>query len=78
MAMTLLLSLLVFHSNFASAAVYRVGDARGWSFDSASWLGGKRFKAGDILSMLNLFKKVQFISPLRLFPSYCHVNSTVA
>ncbi|OWM84924.1 hypothetical protein CDL15_Pgr027711 [Punica granatum] len=49
MAVSLLLCLLVLHSDPAHAATYPVGDARGWSFDSAGWSGGKRFKAGDIL-----------------------------
>ncbi|KAK4802911.1 hypothetical protein SAY86_001114 [Trapa natans] len=48
-AMTLIVCLLILHPKFTRAAVYTVGGVRGWGFDSASWPGGKRFRAGDTL-----------------------------
>lgn len=77
MVMALLLCLLVLHPSFTRAAVYTVGGARGWSFDSASWLGGKRFKAGDILCMLTLLRESSIVTaPSFLLPScglYCSI-----
>ncbi|XP_050378454.1 basic blue protein-like [Argentina anserina] len=37
------------HYKIASAAVYAVGDAQGWSFGIQSWPIGKQFHTGDIL-----------------------------
>ncbi|KAF5185990.1 Basic blue protein [Thalictrum thalictroides] len=46
-AVTLLVLLL--HSEIVDAATFQVGDAGGWTFNSASWTKGKKFKAGDVL-----------------------------
>ncbi|XP_009765796.1 basic blue protein [Nicotiana tabacum] len=37
-------------TEMAQAAVYNVGDAGGWTFNTVSWPGGKRFRAGDTLA----------------------------
>ncbi|XP_051145923.1 basic blue protein-like [Andrographis paniculata] len=34
---------------FAQAAVYNVGDAKGWGFNVLGWEHGKNFRAGDTL-----------------------------
>ncbi|KAL6637052.1 hypothetical protein ACP70R_024624 [Stipagrostis hirtigluma subsp. patula] len=47
MAMVLLCVLL--HGELAESAVYTVGDRGGWSFNTAAWPRGKRFRAGDVL-----------------------------
>ncbi|XAR53122.1 hypothetical protein NMG60_11021535 [Bertholletia excelsa] len=41
--------LLVLNCEGAQAATYKVGGTAGWSFNTASWPRGKRFRAGDIL-----------------------------
>ncbi|PIA28516.1 hypothetical protein AQUCO_06900054v1 [Aquilegia coerulea] len=46
-AVTLLV--LLVHSEIADAATFTVGDAGGWTFNSASWAKGKKFRAGDVL-----------------------------
>ncbi|XP_010260470.1 PREDICTED: basic blue protein-like [Nelumbo nucifera] len=43
-----LLCLLV-HCEMARAATFTVGDAGGWTFNTAAWPRGKRFLAGDLL-----------------------------
>ncbi|XP_042375963.1 uncharacterized protein LOC121969784 isoform X1 [Zingiber officinale] len=48
-AQGLALLCLLLHSDFAGAATYTVGDSRGWTFNTASWPNGKRFRAGDVL-----------------------------
>ncbi|KAK7247321.1 hypothetical protein RIF29_42202 [Crotalaria pallida] len=47
-ALMLLLCLLL-HSEMAHAATYTVGGANGWTFNTAGWPKGKRFRAGDTL-----------------------------
>ncbi|KAL4353453.1 hypothetical protein GQ457_06G001680 [Hibiscus cannabinus] len=49
MAAVVLLCLLLSHLEFARAATYTVGGAGGWTFNTAGWPKGKRFKAGDTL-----------------------------
>ncbi|GAB0108220.1 hypothetical protein JMUB6875_72310 [Nocardia sp. JMUB6875] len=44
-----ILALAVTGTGVASAAVYTVGDQRGWTYNVAAWPKGKRFKAGDVL-----------------------------
>ncbi|XP_027113105.2 basic blue protein-like [Coffea arabica] len=48
-ATAMMLCLLVLHSGVAEAAIYRVGGAGGWTFNTVSWPSGKRFRAGDTL-----------------------------
>ncbi|WOL11897.1 hypothetical protein Cni_G20661 [Canna indica] len=48
MGSVLLLCLLI-HTEIADAATYVVGDRRGWTFNTAGWTRGKRFRAGDVL-----------------------------
>ncbi|XP_047306893.1 basic blue protein-like [Impatiens glandulifera] len=51
-AIVVLLCLMVFmimSSEVAQAATYKVGDAKGWTFNVESWPSGKRFRAGDTL-----------------------------
>ncbi|KAL3515603.1 hypothetical protein ACH5RR_022505 [Cinchona calisaya] len=45
----MMLCLLVLHSQVADAAVYTVGGANGWTFNTESWPAGRRFRAGDTL-----------------------------
>ncbi|KAK1314914.1 hypothetical protein QJS10_CPA06g01847 [Acorus calamus] len=40
---------LLLHSEVARAAIYSVGDRGGWTFNTANWPSGKRFRAGDVL-----------------------------
>ncbi|MEI4872826.1 hypothetical protein Q8G47_29300, partial [Klebsiella pneumoniae] len=47
--MVLVLCLVVLQYEVAQAAVYSVGDARGWTFNTVGWPNRKSFKAGDIL-----------------------------
>ncbi|KAG5015530.1 hypothetical protein AAZX31_08G125600 [Glycine max] len=49
-AVVLLLCFLVLQSEMARAATYRVGDSRGWTFNTVTWPQGKRFRAGDTLA----------------------------
>ncbi|OMO92087.1 Plastocyanin-like protein [Corchorus olitorius] len=49
MAAMVLLCLVVLHFELAQAATYTVGGRDGWTFNSAAWLKGKKFKAGDKL-----------------------------
>ncbi|KAK8564383.1 hypothetical protein V6N13_005388 [Hibiscus sabdariffa] len=49
MAAAVLLCLLLSRLEFAQAATYTVGGAGGWTFNTAGWPKGKRFKAGDTL-----------------------------
>ncbi|KAJ0981348.1 hypothetical protein J5N97_009603 [Dioscorea zingiberensis] len=45
-----LICLLVIQQCFVShAAIYTVGDKKGWTFNTANWPSGKKFKAGDVL-----------------------------
>ncbi|KAJ8476889.1 hypothetical protein OPV22_020616 [Ensete ventricosum] len=37
---------LLAHSEVAGAATFVVGDSRGWTFSTAGWPSGKRFRAG--------------------------------
>ncbi|WOL02581.1 basic blue protein-like [Canna indica] len=46
-ASAVLCLLLLAHA--AEAATYTVGDSGGWTFNTASWTRGKRFRAGDVL-----------------------------
>ncbi|RZR88133.1 hypothetical protein BHM03_00015653 [Ensete ventricosum] len=48
MGLLALLCLLA-HSEVAGAATFVVGDSRGWTFSTAGWPSGKRFRAGDVL-----------------------------
>ncbi|KAF4348334.1 hypothetical protein CsatB_015147 [Cannabis sativa] len=48
-AALVLLMVLVGHSEFARAATYTVGGTNGWTFNSAGWPKGKRFRTGDTL-----------------------------
>ncbi|KAF9599763.1 hypothetical protein IFM89_001709 [Coptis chinensis] len=50
-AVTIAVTLLVLlvHCEIAHAAIYTVGDARGWTFNTVSWPTGKTFRAGDVL-----------------------------
>ncbi|CAL0306524.1 unnamed protein product [Lupinus luteus] len=48
-ALMLLLMCLLLHSEMAHAATYTVGGANGWTFNTATWPRGKRFRAGDTL-----------------------------
>ncbi|XP_010270378.1 PREDICTED: basic blue protein-like [Nelumbo nucifera] len=43
-----LLCLLV-HCEMVHAATFMVGDAGGWTFNTAAWPNGKSFRAGDVL-----------------------------
>ncbi|XP_072973035.1 basic blue protein-like [Typha angustifolia] len=43
-----LLCILVL-SETAESAVYTVGGGSGWTFNTAGWPNGKRFRAGDVL-----------------------------
>ncbi|NP_001265957.1 basic blue protein-like precursor [Cicer arietinum] len=45
----LLVCFLVIHSELAQAAIYTVGGAGGWTFNTIAWPNGKNFKAGDTL-----------------------------
>ncbi|KAI3972863.1 hypothetical protein MKX01_019521 [Papaver californicum] len=45
----LILCLLVLQTEMAQSVTYSVGGAGGWTFNTASWPAGKRFKAGDVL-----------------------------
>ena len=45
----LVLLCVLLHGEVAESAVYTVGDRDGWSFNTASWPSGKRFRAGDVL-----------------------------
>nr|CAB3499036.1 unnamed protein product [Digitaria exilis] len=47
--LALVLLCVLVHSELAESAVYTVGDRGGWSFNSANWPRGKRFRAGDVL-----------------------------
>ena len=49
MAATVLLCLLLLHFELTQAATYTVGGTSGWTFNTAGWTKGKRFKAGDTL-----------------------------
>jgi hypothetical protein len=40
---------LLIQSELAEAAVYSVGDSKGWTFNAVGWPNGKRFRAGDVL-----------------------------
>jgi hypothetical protein len=40
---------VLLHCELAESAVYTVGDRGGWSFNTANWPRGKRFRAGDVL-----------------------------
>ena len=44
----LVLLCVLLHGEFAESAVYTVGDRGGWSFNTANWPKGKRFRAGDV------------------------------
>lgn len=46
----LLMFLVAAHLITVDAAVYTVGDSRGWTFNVVNWPQGKRFLAGDQLS----------------------------
>ena len=48
-AVALILLCVLLHGEVAESAVYTVGDRGGWSFNTASWPSGKRFRAGDVL-----------------------------
>ncbi|KAK7359075.1 hypothetical protein VNO77_01021 [Canavalia gladiata] len=48
-AWVLLLCFFVLHSEIARAATYKVGGLGGWTFNTAGWPKGKRFRAGDTL-----------------------------
>ena len=48
-AVALVLLCVLLHGEVAESAVYTVGDRGGWSFNTASWPSGKRFRAGDVL-----------------------------
>jgi hypothetical protein len=47
--LALVLLCVLLHGEFAESAVYTVGDRGGWSFNTANWPKGKRFRAGDVL-----------------------------
>lgn len=51
----LLLMCLVVGLELVDAASFTVGDSSGWSFGAQNWPQGKRFRAGDVLSMFNYF-----------------------
>ncbi|KAJ4767328.1 Cupredoxin superfamily protein [Rhynchospora pubera] len=40
---------LLIQSEIAHAAVYTVGDGKGWTLNAVNWPNGKHFKAGDVL-----------------------------
>ncbi|PKU72740.1 basic blue protein [Dendrobium catenatum] len=44
-----LLFLMLLQSELAESAIYTVGNQNGWTFNSAAWTKGKRFRAGDVL-----------------------------
>lgn len=37
----------------ANAETYKVGESKGWTFNTKKWPNGKEFKAGDVLSKFN-------------------------
>ena len=41
---------MIICSEIANAATYRIGDAKGWSFNVENWTQGKKFILGDVLS----------------------------
>ncbi|KAL6909493.1 hypothetical protein ACP4OV_001774 [Aristida adscensionis] len=45
----LVLLAVLLHGELAESAVYTVGDRGGWTFNTAAWPKGKRFRAGDVL-----------------------------
>ena len=49
LAAALVLCVLLHEAQVAESAVFTVGDRGGWSFNTASWPSGKRFRAGDVL-----------------------------
>lgn len=48
-AVLLVCLMLAVQSEMAAAAVYTVGDRKGWTFNMVNWPRGKRFRAGDVL-----------------------------
>ncbi|KAI4299014.1 hypothetical protein L6164_032512 [Bauhinia variegata] len=49
MIAAVLILLFCLYSEMAHAATYTVGDAGGWTFNTAAWPKGKRFRACDTL-----------------------------
>ncbi|XVF00726.1 hypothetical protein REPUB_Repub04eG0026300 [Reevesia pubescens] len=49
MAAKVLLCLLLLHFELVQSAIYTVGGANGWTFNTVGWPAGKSFKAGDTL-----------------------------
>ncbi|KAI3960385.1 hypothetical protein MKW98_017109 [Papaver atlanticum] len=45
----LILCLLVLQTQMVQSVTYTVGGAGGWTFNTAKWPAGKRFRAGDVL-----------------------------
>ncbi|KAJ6791445.1 basic blue protein [Iris pallida] len=48
-AVVMIALLCVLQLHVAESAVYVVGGGSGWTFNSAGWTKGKRFRAGDVL-----------------------------
>ena len=49
------LLLLIINCEIAESAIYTVGGANGWSFNTVGWPKGKRFRAGDVLGKCSTF-----------------------
>ena len=52
---------LLLHNQVAEAAVYKVGGAGGWNFNTIRWPDAKHFKAGDVLGEYQVILLLQFI-----------------
>ncbi|THU70287.1 hypothetical protein C4D60_Mb08t23420 [Musa balbisiana] len=48
-ALGIALLCLLLLCEIGEAAVYTVGDSKGWTFNTVGWPKGKRFRAGDVL-----------------------------
>ncbi|XP_034676759.1 basic blue protein-like [Vitis riparia] len=48
--MVAVICLLIQYSAPVHGATYTVGGSAGWTFNSANWPKGKRFRAGDVLA----------------------------
>ncbi|RZS18217.1 hypothetical protein BHM03_00050451 [Ensete ventricosum] len=52
-ALGIALLCLLLLCEIGEAAVYTVGDSKGWTFNTVGWSKGKRFRAGDVLGELS-------------------------
>ena len=64
-AAALVLCVLLHEAQVAESAVFTVGDRGGWSFNTASWPSGKRFRAGDVLGQCD-YLSLGFSSPTNI------------